>query len=310
MAEPGPSRLLLLILVVIALVGAGVGAWGIHYYLEPKGATPLLTVQAGDNVTVNYIGSFGSGPQIGKTFDTSIFSIYQNNVTYPKSLEFPFTHTGNPANYTPLPTHIGGSGQYTIGNLTFGTTVTGFWQGLIGMTGNSTRYIVIPPTAGYGKLNPACLETRPLAYTVPVDAVVPASQFGTDYPGVTASIGTTFTDPVYGWSDLVLSVNSTAIVVDHLPQLGQTTAFGGWNITVTALNSTTISVLNLLTPSNYGRVLGTFASEQNCPGANPATHYLISAVNTAAGTFTINWNSEVTGQTLVFRVTIVDIFQG
>jgi len=309
MAEPGPSRLFLVILVVVAIVGAGIGAWGVNYYLQPKGAPGLLTVAVGDNATVNYIGSFGSGAEIGRTFDTSIFSVYQNNVTYPKSLEFALGHSGSPANYTPLPTHIGSSGQYTIGNLTFGTTVTGFWQGLVGMTGNTTRYIVIPDTLGYGPLNSSCTQTLPLAYTVPVYVTLTPSQFSLTYPGVSSSIGTTFTDPIYGWSDLVLNVNTSAIVVDHLPTLGQTTRSGGWNITVTALTSTQVSVLNLLTPSNYGRVLGTFTSSMTCNGQSQ-THFLISSVNPANGTYTTNWNSEVTGQTLVFRVTIIDIFKG
>ncbi|MCI4372121.1 MAG: FKBP-type peptidyl-prolyl cis-trans isomerase [Thermoplasmata archaeon] len=309
MAEPGPSRLLLVILVVIAIVGAGVGVWGANYLLHPKSQASILTVAVGDNVTVNYIGSFGSGGEIGRTFDTSIFSVYQNNVTYPKSLYFPSTHGGNPANYTPLPTHIGPSGQYTIGNLTFGTTVAGFWQGLVGMNGNQTRYVVIPYSLGYGPLDPACTATRPLAYTVPVYVTVPADQFSAVYPGISATSGTTFTDPTYGWTDLILSVNATAVVVNHLPSLGQTTRFDAWNITVTNLSSTTISVLNLLTPSNYGRVLGTFSAAQSCGGQSQA-HYLISGVNLNAGTYSINWNSEVTGQTLIFRVTIVDIFKG
>jgi FKBP-type peptidyl-prolyl cis-trans isomerase 2 len=309
MAETGPSRLLLTIVVVIGLIAGGVGIWGANYVLHPKAQSGILTVQLGDNATVNYIGSFGSGPEIGRTFDTSIFSVYENNATYPKSLYFPLSHSGNPANYTPLPTHIGPSGQYTIGNLSFGTVVTGFWQGLLGMAGNQTRFIVIPPNLGYGPLNPACTETRPLAYSVPVYVSVPASQFSTLYPGISPTSGTTFTDPTYGWTDLVLSVNSTSVVVNHLPNLGQTTRFGSWNITVTNISTTSISVLNLLTPGNYGRVLGTFATAQTCNGQSSG-HYLISAVNLAAGTYTINWNTEVTGQTLIFRVTVVNIYQG
>jgi FKBP-type peptidyl-prolyl cis-trans isomerase 2 len=309
MAEPGPSRILLVILVALAIVGAGVGVWGANYLLHPRPQAGILVVQLGDNATVNYIGSFASGGEVGRVFDTSIFSVYQNNVTYPKSLYFPSTHSGNAANYTPLPTHVGPSGSYSIGNLSFGTTVTGFWQGLIGMTGNQTRYLVLPPALAYGPLDPACTATRPLAYTVPVYVTVAASQFSTLYPGVSATSGTMFTDPTYGWSDLVLSVNATSIVVDHLPTAGQTTQFGSWNITVTNLTTTTISVLNLITSSNYGRFLGTFATAQSCAGQSQA-HYLISAVNPGAGTYTINWNTEVTGQTLVFRVTVIDIFSG
>ncbi len=309
MAEPKPSRWLLVFLVVVGLVAAGAGAWGIYYYTTPRPQSGLLTVELGDNATVDYIGMFGSGPQSGKVFDTSIYSIYQNNVSYPKSLYFASTHSSNPANYTPLPTHIGPTGSYTIGNLTFGTTVTGFWTGLIGMHGNQTRYIIIPAGLGYGPLDPACLATEPLRYTVPVTVPLSAANFATTYPGVSATSGTMFTDPVYGWTDLVLSANSTAVVVQHLPTLGQTTAFGAWNITVTNLSSTTITVENLITPSNYARLLGTFATGRAC-GGSTSDHYLINSVSPNAGTYTINWNSEVTGQTLIFRVTVIDIFQG
>ena len=309
MAEPAPSRLLLVILVVIAIVGASVGVWGANYLLTPKNQASILTVQEGDNVTVNYIGSFGSGAQVGKTFDTSIYSVYQNNITYPKSLYFPSTHSPSPVNYTPLPTHVGPSGSYTIGNLSFGTTVTGFWKGLVGMTGNETRYIVVPADVGYGPLDPACTATEPLVYTVPVYASLSPAQFSSSYPGVGATAGTMFTDPVYGWTDLVLSVNSSAVVVNHLPTQGETTRFGAWNITVTNLTTTTITVQNQITGANYGGFLGNFASARTCAGQSEG-HYLISAVNVNAGTYTINWNSEVTGQTLIFRVTIVDIFKG
>jgi FKBP-type peptidyl-prolyl cis-trans isomerase 2 len=309
MAEPGPSRLLLVVAIVVTVAAAGVAAWAVNYVLEPRGSTGLLTVAAGDNVTVNYTGSFASGPQAGRVFDTSIYSVYLNNVSYPKSLEFPFTHGGSPTNYTPLAVHVGPSGSYTIGNLSFGPTVTGFWQGLVGMTGNSTRILVLPPALAYGPLNPACLQTRPLAFTVPTTVSVPASQFATLYPGVSATVGTTFPDPTYRWSDQVLSVNSSSVVVQRLPSMGQTTLSGGWNITVTGLNASTVSVLNDLTPSNYGGVLGTFSSAQTC-GGSTASHYLVSAVDPAAGTYTINWNSEVTGQTLEFRVTVIDIFPG
>jgi FKBP-type peptidyl-prolyl cis-trans isomerase 2 len=307
MAEPGPSRILLVLLVVVILIAAGVGILAANYFLHPKAASGYATVQVGDNVTVDYIGMFGSGPEIGRTFDTSVFSAYLNNITYPKSAYFAIGHSGNPANYTPLGVHVGGSGQFTIGNTTFRPVVTGFWEGMLGMAGNQTRFIVVPPALGYGSINPACTLTLPLSVTVPVLVTVPVSKFSTFFPGVSASSGTIFTDPLYGWSDMVLSVNATSVTVEHLPAMGETTQAGAWNITVTNLTATRISVLNDLTPSNYAHLLGTFptASTGACAGQ---THYLVSGVDLAKGTYTVNWNSEVTGQTLIFRVTTIDLF--
>jgi hypothetical protein len=306
MAEPGPSRILIVLLVVVILVAAAVGIFAANYLLHPKATSPLLTVQVGDNVTVNYIGMFGSGPQFGRTFDTSIFAVYLNNASYPKSAEFPVTHTANPGNYVPLGVYVGSSGQYTIGTQNFTSVVPGFWQGMLGMSGNQTRFIVVPPALGYHSINPACTQTLPLSSTVPVLVSVPVAKFSTFFPGVSSTSGTMFTDPTYGWSDVVLSVNATTVAVERLPTMGETTRAGGWNITVTNLTVTTISILNDITPSNYGSLLGTFAAQTT--GACPSQiHFLVSGVNLGSGTYTINWNSEVTGQTLVFRVTTVNI---
>lgn len=306
MAEPRRSLTGLIVLVVVVLVAAGLGGAFLYEYNHPKASAPLFTVAQGDNVTVNYIGVLGTGPETGRVFDTSLYSVATNNVTYPKSLEF--TYRGNKSAYTPLPVYVGPSGSYTVDGLTFGTVVTGFWQGLIGLPIGKTQSISVPPDVGYGPVIPACLVTAPLTFTVPVVVSVPVAQFSTNYPGVNTTAGTEFTDPTYGWTDLILATNSTSVVVENLPSVGWSVPKTSWTVTVTNVNATTITLKNQLETTDAGLVLGKSPSTTVC-GSN---RFLVTQVNIANGTFTELYDSsspaipaELQGQTLDFEVTIV-----
>jgi FKBP-type peptidyl-prolyl cis-trans isomerase 2 len=305
MATQQPSRILFVVLVVVVLVVAGVAAAFVYEYNKAKSAAPILTVQDGGNVTVNYIGEFGSGAQLGRVFDTSVYSVATNNQSYPKSLEY--TPRGPVTAYTPLAVHVGASAPssgYVIGNLTFNTVVTGFWQGLIGLPGNQSRTLVIPPDLGYGPLNQSCLGTEPLVYTVPVLTFDSLREFATLYPGVNSTVGVVFPDPTYSWNDSVFAVNTTTIAVEALATLGATTHPNGLPFLVSSLNATTVTLSSELTPASAGLVLGHVTSGGLCG----KTKFIVSAVDLATGTYTENFNSEVQGETLDFIVTVVDIF--
>jgi FKBP-type peptidyl-prolyl cis-trans isomerase 2 len=306
MADTGPSRILLVLLVVIILAGAGIAAWVVNYELTPQSIAAPTTVQVGDNITVNYIGEYANGTQQGKVFDTSIYSVYANNATYPKSLQYT-PHGNRSADFTPLPITITpGNHEYNINGTNYTSVVTGFWQGILGMQVNQTRWVTFPDSLGYGPLDPACTASVPLTFTVPVLRTVPTSQFSTEFPGVTPGQGVTFTDPAYGWTDVVFTMNATDITVEGLTSIGFVAPLTtGWNATVTGVNATTISLRDDITPQNYGGILGTLATARPCGGGSPTSTFTILSVNLANGTFLENWNSPVTGFSLTFRITIV-----
>jgi FKBP-type peptidyl-prolyl cis-trans isomerase 2 len=301
MAAEKPPRILFAILVALVLIAAGGGAALLYEYNKPKSAHTILTVQVGDNVTVNYIGAFGSGAQAGRVFDTSIYSVATQNISYPKSLEY--QSRGPPSAYSPLGVHVGPSGSYTIGGVTFGPVVTGFWQGLIGLPVNQTRTIDIPPSLAYGAMNSSCLLSAPLVERVATFSSVSASDFSTLFPNVTATVGVVFSDPTFGWNDTVFAVNSTSVVVQALASVGQTALPNGLPFSVSSVNSTTIVLSSQLTPSDAGLVLGHVSGNGLCG----TTKFIVSAVNLATETFTENFNAEVKGETLDFTVTVVQI---
>lgn len=302
-----------IVLIVIIVVAGGGSAIFVYYHNVVHPAAAPLVASQGSNVTVNYIGLFGSGPEAGRVFDTSLYNVGSNDA-YPKSLEF---HArGIAKNYTPLAVHVGSntpSSGYSLGNLSFIQVVTGFWQGLVGLPGNESHTVAVPPDLGYGPENPACITKQPITYNLPVLEMLPGSTFSHQYPGVVATTGATFNDPRYGWPVLILSANASFVTIENEPTAGTTASPAGWPVLVTSVSSTangtgTITLVNQLSASQAGHLLG-----KDFAGTGPCTtqahgQFIVTAVDAANGTYTEDYNTEVTGQTLIFIVTIVDIF--
>ncbi len=313
MAKP-PSLTPLIAVIVVIVVGAGIGSGVLYYHFQPAAAPGVLTVAVGDNVTVNYIGIFGSGPEQGKVFDTSIYSVATDSIAYPKSLQFHMRSSA--ANYTPLAVHVGTdapSGGYSLGGQSYITVVTGFWQGLVGLTGNATRTLAVPPDLGYGPTDPACVAVRPLSFTVPVVQTMSGTAFSKSFPGVTAVTGSTFPQPSYGWPVVILSTNASFVTIENAPTLGWSSSPAGWPMVVTGIGSTAngtgaITLTNELYPSQAGHLQG-----KDYLGNGPCTSqsggaFIVTAVDLGNATYTENFNPEVQGQTLIFIVSIVDIY--
>jgi hypothetical protein len=313
MAEP-PSETALIVLVILTLVAAGALAGFAYYHSRPGNPPSVLQAQQGGNATVNYIGYFGSGPESGRVFDTSIYTVAVNNASYPKSVGFHFR--GSEASYTPLGVHLGAgapSGGYTIGNTNFVSVVTGFWQGILGLPGNTSRTIVVPPALGYGPQNPACYRTLPLTYTVPVIATFSSSGFASAYPGVSPLTGVSFPDPHYGWNVSVLAANSSFVTIENLPHTGYVSHPAGWPVLVTSIAATSdgagaITLVNELSPSEAGHLLGTDFNGTGPCSSSSRGQFIVTDVNPTAGTYTEDFNQEVQGQILIFVVTLINIY--
>ncbi len=303
MPASSPSFGFLAVLVVVVVIAAGVGAGLLYLHNHPAAAAGPTTVALGDNVTVNYIGLFATGPQAGKIFDTSLKAIATDNASYPKSLEYT---PRNSSGYTPLPVHVGPyvpKGGYNVSGTTYGAVVPGFWKGLVGLPLNVTRAITVVPSQGYGSLNSSCFATVPLVQTIPTLMTYTKAAFASNYSAVTAASGVTFKDPTYGWTDLVVSANASSVVVERSPSVGTTTTPYGWPILVTNVTSGSITLQSQLTPSSVGSVLGSIPSITICS----TTKFLVWSVDLSGGTFVANYNKEVVGETLTFDVTVVAI---
>ena len=283
------TNVVIIVLIVVLLLSA---SSVVILLTIGQSATPARKVVAGDTIKVNYIGRLA--PPDGRVFDTSIYSVASNDALYPKSLSF-----GLRANttYTPL--------QFVVGS---GSLIKGFESGVLGMSLNQTKTIVIPPSLGYGLMNMSRVFTFSLTDTVPLYVVMNQTVFQDTY-NVTPKIDLALTDPTWGWSARVIEMNADAdlVRVQNMPSVGDHLAvFGdpsaaiptGWYADVVSIDSTAngglgiITIHHQLTGSDAGKV----------QGADIRGNFIIDQVSDS--TARKNYNDELVGVTIYFTVTL------
>ena len=272
-------------IVLLALVIAVAVVVGAYYVIfTPGPITPPQTAQQGDTVYIDYIGYFQSDNLV---FDTSLQSVAQDNVTYPKAYSFAYR-----GSYTPL--------QFTVGG---GSVVKGFDDGVRGLSVGQTTTIVVPPSLGYGAADPSLIFVHNLTETVPVRVTMNETAFSSAY-GESAASATNVSDPVYGWSVTFSDLNGV-VTVTNSPYPGEALRpYGAWDATVLSIDDGANNGTGLITIRNS--LDGSMVDQIGAKAPNGQTFYL-SAVDSVAGTYTLNFNRQVVGRTLVFRVTLTSL---
>lgn len=275
-------------IVLIALVVVVVTALGAYYtYFVPKPGAAPLQAQPGDQLQVSYIGYF---QDTGRVFDTSNASVARENASWPKAASFTWRATWSSLSFT------------IAGNSSTGT-IKGFDLGVRGMSVGQTKIIVVPPDLGYGSADPSLVFVHHLLESVPVHATMNTSVFTTTY-GEAPISGSNVSDPVYHWP-VQVSVANGIVTITNSPVPGQLlNVYGKWPATVMGIDDSAnngtgaISIQNRLDASTVDAIGGTSPDGKT---------FYISAVDTTAGTYTLNFNREVVGRTLVFQVTVLQI---
>ena len=270
-------------IILLALVIAVVVVLGAYYLVFTPQPTPATQVaQQGDTVSINYIGYC---PNSNLVFDTSLQSVAQDNATYPKAYSFTYR-----SGYTEL--------QFTIGD---GSVIKGFDQGVRGLALGQTATVSVPQSLGYGPADTSLIHVHDLVETVPVRVTMNTSEFESYYGQVAVS-ATNVTDPVYGWSATV-SILGDTVVVTNSPVPSQVIhPYHAWNAVVLSVDDAAnngtgaITVQNRLDPTQVDKIGGT---------SPDGKAFYLSAVDAVAGTYTLNFNKQVVGRTLVFQGTLI-----
>jgi FKBP-type peptidyl-prolyl cis-trans isomerase 2 len=274
------------LIVATALIAVSLGGYLAFFQKDHEPADEEnLIVATGDVVSVDYVGMF----QNGKVFDTSIESVAYNDVLYPKSVSYERRSSYSPLNFT-----VGG-----------GQMVTGFDSGVVGMYVGETKDIVVLPADGYGSPNLQQIKTRQIVEAVPVYQFgVPLTNF-TDRYEVAASVGVNVVDSYWGWNVTVYSIDLAAstVTLKHMPDIGMTVKpYGGWSCRIDSIDESAdggagrIMLRNLLTADDANAVKGVDSEGQE---------FRVTSVDIGDGTFVADYNKEVVGQVLVFRVTML-----
>lgn len=292
----GAVSLLLTMVIVVALLTIALA--GVYYLNRPVNeGQDIPVVEDGDTVKVDYIGTF----EDGRVFDTTLYDVAKDNITYPKAVSFELKEKGL---YAPFSFKVGA-----------GSTIKGFDKGVRGLHLNQTITVVIPPSEGYGYLDMSKVKSIPIVQEVPVKESIAVADFEKKFSH-NPQVGLTVKDPFWGWNITVMAVSDEMVTYYNMPTLHQTgTPYGnpevrenrGWYCDVISIDSKAnngaglIEVKNLVTKENINVTGGT---DQN------GQIFTILNVDEKNGIISLNYNKEVVGKTLVFKLTVVDIQKG
>jgi peptidylprolyl isomerase len=271
------------------------------------------TVKKGDNISVNYIGSFENG----KVFDTSIESVAKANDML-----------------TPGAT-------YELFNFTVGKTpseaIEGFDEGVIGMKVGQTKKLTIPPEKAY-PINPNKIQVLPIEENISTITVIPreikvsVSQFEQAF-GPNHSVGDTVQIPDSNINITITNITNTTnttseITLEYNLSVGFKiwNAKAPWNETVINIDDKNISIkpnvkINdtvQLPNSPYNTTIVDMNDKNITLRHNPIPEttaevpdmfgqMVPTKIRFNETSIIMDQNSEVAGKTLLFNITLVSI---
>ncbi len=271
------------ILIIIIIVAGS--SYGIYYWYtstQKSEPTPFLTVENGDRISVDYIGFFDDG----RVFDTSIEDIAKNDAAYPKSLSFQLRSEGG---YKPL--------EFTVGQ---GQMIKGFDEGVVGMWIDQTKELIVTPEEGYGSSDPNKIKIASLTEEVPIKVIMNKTTFLNTF-AVEAEEGIVLKDPTWRWNITVFDISNEDVIYHNEPEMNMIiNPQSAWDSKVTDIDSSAnggegvIRVKHLLDDKDANKTIAYDEGGQ----------FIVINVDVEDGTFTKDYNREVVGKTLKFRVTI------
>ncbi len=281
-SQISPVRVVIAIVIVAAII------IGILVATLPPAPVPPDVVQSGDIVLVSYIGFFTNG----RVFDTSLQHVAEDDATWPKAVSFEFR-----GSYSPL--------RFQVGS-TPSTVIEGFEHGVLfptPMRVGEAREVIVPPEMGYGPSDPSQIKVRPLREELTQFETFLRLDFIARFQREPVA-GLTFAHPVWQWATLVVEVSEDFVTVMHLPQEG---------FVLSVLQAWEAQVLEVDTSANagLGRIVVLHLLDtrhiSNVKAEDDQGTFRIVNVSPGAGTYVVDYNDEVVGQTLIFRIELVSI---
>jgi FKBP-type peptidyl-prolyl cis-trans isomerase 2 len=259
----------------------------------------VIKIQEGDEVTVDYTGRFlGAGGELGPVFDTSEPEVARNE-SIPKSQSFRMRPT-----YDDL--------TFTVGS---GKMIKGFEEAVIGKKEGESFTVTIPPEDGYGEANPGLIQNIDSTQTIPLRETLQRDDFMKIYPAVGLETTDSFIHPFWRWDVHIVSYDPQTVTIWHEPVYNKEYQAFPWNTTVTDVSTqkNTITLQHDISEITYSTSLpyimmvtydplwaeDAMGAMQNEP--------IEGFVTSKGGVITIDFNTEVTGKTLVFYITINSI---
>ena len=264
-----------------------------YAYGELFGSDSNEPARYGDNVRVDYVGSFygwydgHDGTDKGAVFDTSLWSVAGNEDVW-KS--WGFTERKQ-EQYVPF--------SVTIGS---GNALTKFETSLIGMKPGETKWILIEN--GYGEVPAANVQTWGMTATIDRTEIMSAAEFRGTFGLEVAGTGMySDLEHPYGWlSEAVFNSDGT-VTVTHLVKVnGVYEVNDNMTAEVVSVGATTFDIEFAFVDVVFTDADGNVQLIEFKSGGET---FYITNIDDAAGEFTTKSTREVVGMDLYFKITFV-----
>lgn len=271
----------------------------------------VQTVKKGDNISVDYVGSFENGT----VFDTSIESVAKTNGLFTPG-----------ATYEPL--------NFTVGKK---SVIEGFDEGVVGMKVGEAKKLTIPPEKAY-PIDPRQIYASPIILEVPANntvnkgEVLPLDQFE-QYFGENHTVGESLQIPNTNINITINNITSVNNVTSNVSftydfKLGSNVwdARAPWNETVIKIDEKNVTLRSNVTKNQViqepGYPFTTTVTDINDTNItlrrNPIPDTTVelpsmfgqmipTKISFNETSVIFDQNPEVAGKTLIFNVTLVSI---
>jgi hypothetical protein len=175
------------------------------------------------------------------------------------------------------------------------------------MAVNQTKILVLSPEEAYGSPVESLIETRFLSESIPILQLFGNTTTFFDTYQMDAIEGANVKNLVYGWNMTVFHVDALSgnVILKNNPFFGEIIQSQyGWSSKVVSIDSSAnlgtgeIVIRHILTAGDIGTKF--FNDETKGP-------FQITEIDSIAGTFTVDFNREVVGKTLKFKITLVSL---
>jgi hypothetical protein len=167
------------------------------------------------------------------------------------------------------------------------------------------KVVTLTPDQAYGYPDPASVVTKPLQEEVAVTTTMNESEFQNHFAQRPVD-GAIVQDLAWGWN-VTVRVSEGVVTIRQSPRIGEMVRVAGrWDARVVAIDDAAnagegaITVQQLLTPADVNAFVG----------ADDRGNFIVVALDSVAGTYTLDYNQEVVGRTLVFELTLKGLRKG
>ncbi|MGM0510432.1 MAG: FKBP-type peptidyl-prolyl cis-trans isomerase [Thermoplasmatota archaeon] len=296
-------------LIIVVIVGAIIGGVLVNQFYFNKNSSDeeTIKVEKGDTVQVHYTGWLQDERIYNgrRVFDTS-----RENIAGETIITFTERERGDPY-------------KFTVGE---GSVIQAWDEEIIGMEEGETNTFTAPKEKAYDtRLDDIVLNVSKTE-TLPVYEEMSESEF-TNRHGFDPSVNKVVEDKFWRWDQTVIEVSGGTVLLRNEPEVGETYRTykqdgPGWSTEVMSIDSNAnegkgeikvqhsveegITVNSRLIASHDSRFEGIPGDKSGAGQSGQPTGIVVDV----GENITIDFNEEVAGKDLTFRITVVDIQKG